>query len=78
MRELDLVAPVQRRNKRRPKASSKWLSPEAMHAKRLCRRLERRWKTNGLDTDRTTYRAACRMANKATKESSRSQHSQQI
>ena len=33
-RELDLVAPVQTRNKR-PKASSKWLSPETIRAKRL-------------------------------------------
>ena len=46
--------------------------------KLLHRRVERRWKTNGLDTDRTTYRVACRMANKAINESRRSQHSQRI
>ena len=76
-RELDLATPVQTRNKRRPKASSKWLSPEIICAKRL-RRLEHRWKTSGLDTDQTTYRAACRMANKAINESRNSQHSQRI
>ena len=76
--KLDLVAPVQTRKKHRHKASSKWLSLEAIRAKHLRRRRERRWKTSGLDTDRTTYRAACRMANKAINESQRSQHSQRI
>ena len=66
-RELDLVAPVQTCNKHRPKASSKWLSPEAIRAKRLRLRLERRWKTSDLDMDRITYRVACRMAQQSHK-----------
>ena len=77
-RELNLVAPQQTRNKRRPKASSKWLSPEAIRTKRLRRRLERRRKTSGLDANRITYRAASRMANKAINESRRSQNNQRI
>ena len=77
-RKLDLVAPVQTRNKRCPKDSSKWLSPEPICAMSLRRRLARCWKTSGLDTNRTTYRAACRMVNKAINESRRSQHRQRI
>ena len=44
---------------------NRWLSPEAISAKRERRRLERLWKSRGLEHDRAEYRKACRTANKA-------------
>ena len=41
-RELDAVAALQTRNRRRPKSITKWFSPEAVGAKRKRRSLERR------------------------------------
>ena len=51
---------------RRPNAakSRRWLSPEAVEAKRTRRRLERRWRKTSLEIDRIAYRTACRHANK--------------
>ena len=77
-RELNRVAPLQTRNRRRPKASSKWLSPDAIRSKRHGRKLERRCRSNELDADRTAYRATCRVANKVINESRRSYHSRRI
>jgi len=42
---------------------ARWLDPEAIAAKQLRRRLERRWKKFGLESDRVAYRAACHHAN---------------
>ena len=77
-RELDRVAPLQTRSRRRPKASSKWLSPDAIRSKRHRRKLERRWRRTELDADRTAYRKACRVANKVINESRLSYHSRLI
>ena len=77
-RELDAVAPLQTKNKRRSKTITKWLSPEAIAAKRKRRRLERRWKRSGLDPDRTAYRQSCRTVNRLINESRRTFNSQRI
>jgi len=41
-----------------------WLSDRAVEAKRVRRRLERRWKSKGNRNDYIAYRQACRIANK--------------
>jgi len=61
---LDELAPVRQCVRRPPKAVSKFLSTEAVDAKRLRRRLERRWKETQSEADRIVYRGACRRANK--------------
>ena len=50
---------------------SRWLSAEAVKAKQTRQRLERKWKTTGLDAVRKAYRAACRAANRLITESRR-------
>ena len=60
----DEVAPIRTRQRRPPKAVTRWLSKEAVEAKRHRRRLERRWNETKSDTDRLAYRRACRHANK--------------
>ena len=55
--------------RRPPKSTSRWLSQEAVAAKRDRRRLERRWLATGDDDDRIAYRRACRSANKIINES---------
>jgi len=49
--------------KRRGKRSSRRLSDAAVAAKRTRRRLERRWKRTGAESDRVAYRTACHAAN---------------
>ena len=61
---LDEVAPIRTRQRRPPKAVTRWLSKEAVEAKRHRRRLERRWNETKSDTDRLAYRRACRHVNK--------------
>lgn len=61
---LDEFAPLQQRSRRPPKAITRWLSEEAIAAKRERRRLERRWKSSNLDVDRVRYRQQCRHTNK--------------
>ena len=77
-RELNVVALLQTKNKRRSKTITKWLSPEAIAAKRKRRRLERRWKRSGLEPDRTAYRQSCRTANRLINESRRTFNSLRI
>jgi len=60
---LDDVAPLRTRRQRRPKATSKWLSSDAIDAKRHRRRLERHWLRTRTESDRVAYRRACRRAN---------------
>ena len=55
---LDDLAPLRRRRRRQPKRITRWLSHDAVEAKRRRRRLERRW----LRTC-DAYRRACRSAN---------------
>jgi len=59
---LDKAAPVQTRRRRPQKLISKWLSAEAVDAKRARRRLERRWRTTGAEADRSEYRRARRIS----------------
>jgi len=61
---LDKHARVRTTRRRPPKRISRWLSDEAVAAKRLRRCLERRWRNTGLEADRVKYRLACRDANR--------------
>src|SRR5881296_1134558 len=70
---LDSLVPVITTTKRQSKPESKWLSPEAKKAKQNRRRLEKLWKRTKLETVRTLYRAACRIANRLIT-ASRSEH----
>ena len=45
------------------KTNARWLSNEVIAAKRKIRKLERRWKSTGVEADRVEYKAACRSAN---------------
>ena len=69
---LDRFAPVRRRRRRPSKPITRWLSQEAVDAKRCRRRLERRWRSSHLDSDRVAYRRGCRQANKLINDSRRS------
>ena len=60
---LDKVAPARTRRRRPQKPISKWLSTEAVEAKRARRRFERRWRSTAAESDRLEYRRACRKAN---------------
>ena len=60
---LDKVAPLRSRCRRPPKPITRWLSQEAVDAKRQRRRFERKWKRSGSDSDRLNYRRLCRQAN---------------
>lgn len=62
---LDEVAPLRRCVRRPSKAITKFLSDDAIEAKRLRRRLERRWLVTRAETDRAAYRRSCRLANSA-------------
>jgi hypothetical protein len=66
---LDKLAPLRQLKKCPGKMISRWLSAEAVNAKRLRRRLERRWKATGDVLVHRAYRAACRNANKLINES---------
>jgi len=70
---LDELAPVRHGNRPFGRKSARWLSEEAISAKRLRRRLERRWKSTGADVDRVAYRKACCNANTLIN-TSRNQH----
>jgi len=63
-RILDKLAPLRCFKKCVGKKVNRWLSQEAVVAKRIRRRLERRWKASGDDAVRKKYRQACRHANK--------------
>ena len=45
--QLCVMAPLRHGLRRPPKPITKWLSPEAVAAKRVCRRLERKWRSTG-------------------------------
>ena len=53
---LDVLAPVRCRLRRPPNQSSKWLSTEAVAAKRERRHLERRWLTSKNESDCQRHR----------------------
>ena len=59
-------------SRRRPsKPITKFLSPAAKTAKRKRRRLERTWKSTGLESDRIAYRKSCRETNRLINDSRR-------
>jgi len=53
--ELDNVAPVRSGSRRPPKTITKWLSAEAVSAKRKRRRMERRWQRTRKEKNRLEY-----------------------
>lgn len=68
--ELDKVAPLKTVTRSsRGKPVNRFLSREAVAAKQLRRRLERRWKRAGLESDRVEYRRQCRATNQLVNES---------
>lgn len=75
---LDQVAPIKKHSRRPSKAITKWLSADALEAKRLRRRLEERWRKTRLETDRVDYRRACRRANKLINASRRDFFQEQL
>ena len=54
-RLLDLYAPLQSRSRRCGQNDSHWLSAEAREAKRLRRRLERRYRRTRMDVDKKAF-----------------------
>lgn len=60
---LDRFAPLRTRTKRQGKVENRWLSDAAVQAKRIRRKLERRYSKSRSSTDRRAYRRACRTAN---------------
>ena len=58
------MVPEQTCTKRRSSKTHCWLSAAAMEAKRVRRRLERRWLHTQREEDRVAYRKSCRTANK--------------
>ena len=75
---LDDIAPLRRCVRRPPKAVTKFLSDDAIKAKRLRRRLERRWLETRAETDRAAYRRSCRLANSAINASRQNHFSEQL
>ena len=62
---LNRHCPLQTRRKIAPlRQVNRWLSDRAVEAKRVRRRLERKWKSKGNRNDYVAYRRACRVANK--------------
>ena len=61
--QLDVMAPLRHGLRRPAKPITKWLSPDAVAAKRVRRRLERKWHSTGSEQDWRAYRHACQMAN---------------
>ena len=57
---------------------NRWLSDRAVEAKRVRRRLERRWKSKGNRNDYVAYRQACRVANKEITKARRDFYSSRI
>jgi len=71
--------PIQVRRKFAPnRRDSRWLSVSAVEAKRVRRRLERKWRTTRAETDYTAYRKACRHANKSIIDSRRDFYRERI
>ena len=70
---LDQVAPTRRGQRPGGRQGARWLSADAVAAKRNRRRLERRWKKSGSERDHVDYRTACRQTNLLIN-ASRNQH----
>ena len=61
-RVLDLHAPLQTSRRRCCQHDNRSLSEEVRRAKQLCRRLERRYRRTGLQSDKQAYLSACSAA----------------
>lgn len=70
---LDQLAPISVGNRPHGWKGARWLSTEAVAAKRLRRRLERRGKAMQSEAVRTEYRQVCKTANRGVN-ASRSRH----
>ena len=76
---LDKHCRLQKRSKLAPKRQeNRWLSAEAVQAKRTRRRLERKWRSTKVIACYTEYRKVCRSTNKAIVESRRNFYRQRI
>ena len=75
---LDEMAPLRTSRKRKSKPITRWLSRDAITAKRTRRKLERRWARSKLESDRLAFRNACRYANKLIVQSRASYFRQQL
>jgi len=75
---LDQLAPTRMKTRRCGKRSGRWLSDEAVQAKRQRRRLEARWRRTKLETDRVAYMKACHTANTHIVNSRRSFYLQRL
>jgi len=76
---LDVHCSLQTRRKftsRRP--DNRWLSLEAVKAKRTRRRLERKSRSTRNESDYIAYRRACRVANNSIVQSLRDHYSQRV
>ncbi len=60
---LDRLAPMRSGRRRPAKPITRWLSDEALAAKRRRRHLERRWRKKRWEADRVAYRNQCRHTN---------------
>src|SRR5208282_4613989 len=78
-RILDVHCPLQSRCKLVPnRRENRWLSTDAVAAKRSRRRLERKWRSSHSQDDYVAYRRECRVANKAIVQSRHEFYSRRI
>ncbi len=75
---LDSFAPIRSLYRRPCLAAVRWLSQEAVAAKRERRRLERRWLRTRENSDRVNYRQACRIANQLICDSRRAFYAKKL
>ena len=75
---LDKLAPIRSRVYCQPKSTVRWMSAEAVAAKRQRRRLERRWRLTNDEKVRRQYRQSCRTANKLINASRRQFYQQTL
>ena len=77
-RILDDLIPMREFTRRIGKLRNRWLSTEAKNAKQERRRLERKWKSTGLESVRQAYRKVCKLANKLIKDSFHRSYSERV
>ena len=70
--------PARTRRRRPQKPITKWLSVQAVEAKRTRRPPERRWRATGDEADRLAYRRVCRQANQLINDSRTNHYRQRI
>ena len=75
---LDELVPIREFTRCIGKLKNQWLSAEANKTKRERRRLERKWKSTGLESVRQAYRRVCKLANKLINDSRRQFYSERV